>query len=112
MQPAREFQQRCRVARKFAGRAHLVEQPYDPEFTAWFGSVAVEIEAARWEELARQDVALDFQDGRCGEGYVVRTANAQEAPADAGQRPVIYFVGVTTLAVPHHPAAPSPPPAP
>jgi hypothetical protein len=104
MQPAIESEQPCRVEGKFAGQAHLVEQPYDAEFTAWFGSVAVDVEASRWEELAWQDVALDFEDGRSGEAYVLHTAAAQGPTAGAGQGLVLYFVGVTKLAVVGQPA--------
>jgi hypothetical protein len=110
MEPARESNQRCRVAGKYDGVAHLVEQPYDTGFTAWFGAAAVDLDPGCWEELAWQDVVLDFEDGRSGEAYVPHTRGGQEPQGDGvGQFLVIYFVGVTTLMVPPHPAAPSPP---
>ncbi len=113
MEPARESHQRCRVAAQYDAVAHLVEQPYDAGFTAWFGAAAVDVDPARWEELAWQDVVLAFEDGRSGEAYVPHVQDRQQPKEDgAGQFLVIYFVGITSLTVPPRPPAPPPPATP
>jgi hypothetical protein len=94
MQPAKESRQHCRVARQFDAVAHLVEQPYASEHTFWFGSVEIALDPGRWEELAWQDVALEFADGRVGEAYIPHTGTREVAGVKSL---VLYYVGVTTL---------------
>lgn len=84
---------------------HIVEVPYDSEFTAWFGSMQLTTSREEWMALYRSmGGSLELSDGRRGFVSFMGGSHAATYVCTDDRGPQDYqqlrFIGTTTLQVP------------